>query len=834
MGELENMINSAQIESYQYFLMHPFSMSEKLAYKLALKDVDYYKAFYIINNKTYQRLATICNVIHNVQKNLVIVTGYRGCGKTNFLHLVKDIASKEVSLRPMEDAYHENLAYANNNDLKQQVHKEYLDSISRIRSTLFSEYYGIEDSVICKNIASFINKQIIGTCKYINFDEGGMGRQKPFSMKLFSLLRNDLDKHITNGTLNIVMDKVKFFVSRNQHIIEDNFEYINFSTLKTFWRAVLAGFNRFEGEELWENLEQHIRTLTLEQLLFVYTILEYAEILVLHPENIENKLIYILDNIDIIADGTTDIFQNTMMGIWNFIWDTRNIFTKLDEKGEVEDKEFIDLYGKTKIIVAMRETTAMHISEHWRGAMRGLLEHFDMSTDIDKAQVMKRKIDFGQELIDNKKITSKSFIAEIECYKQLVMDKPLMKNLFSLYNNDYRTAMRCLTTICKENLITVNFAISLIKRVDALKKDDKYCLFGGRGIIYRLILDAFFTWNYFDLMGIPTGRKTTKSFLLRSNYGYSCARIILTILCNEQSKTEERFFVNPEESVPLDDLYSMIKNLIELDDFVNIIDGMYSLRNRKFWNHLVTFDNILLYDPISVKKYLKASSERNEENRNKIYIRATSAGQMFVDNLCIHFEYFASRYSSIKASPLFLYNNLQSYEHIRTAKQIIEDVYAAVERCSNTLENYNQQVLKSRNQSHYETIVESPYYYESQFHEERVIHNHITYLEAYRNYLRSINEESSDMWKMNSFLIGMIKKYLNLLMYNLNTGIRQYRNLFYSDNSKKLYNELMVCIEEIDASHVLDNGIEITRKYYMMNFEKKLCSYFRMKGISYE
>lgn len=834
MGELENMINSAKIESYQYFLMHPFSMAEKLAYKSALKDVDYYKAFYIVSNKTYQRLATICNVIHNVQKNLVIITGYRGCGKTNFLHLVKDLVSGKVSLRAMEDAYRANLAYANNEDLKRQIREEYLKSINRIRSILFSEYYGKDDSVICRNIASFINIQIGGTCKYINFDEGGMGRQRPFSMKLFSLLRNDLDQHITNGTLGVVIDKAKSFISRNQRIIEDNFEYVNFSTLKTFWKAVLTDFNQLEDDELWESLEIHIRSLTLEQLLFVYTIWEYAEILVLHPDNKEKKLIYLLDNIDIIADGTTDIFQNTMMGIWNFIWDTRNIFTKLDEKGEIIDREFIDLYGKTKIIVAMRETTAMHISEHWRGAMRGLLEHFDMSTDVDKTQVMQRKIDFGKELIQSRKVNSKSFIAEIKCYNQLVMDKPLMKNLFLLHNNDYRTAMRCITTICKENLETINFAITLIKRTDAIKKGDTHCLFGGRGIIYRLILDAFFSWDYFDLMGIPTGRKTTKSFLLRSNYGYSCARIILTILCNEQSKTEERFFVNPEESVPLDDLYSMVQDLVELDDFVNIIDGMYSLRNRKFWNHLVTFDNILLYNPIAVKKYLIANSEGSEENHNKIYIRATSAGQIFVDNLCIHFEYFASRYSSIKNAPLFLYNNLQSNEHIRTAQQIIEDVYLSVKQCCNTLEEYNWEVLKSRNQSHYEAIVESPYYYEAQFHEERVIHNHISYLEAYRNYLRSTNNESVNMWKMNSFLIGMIKKYLNLLKYNLNTGIREYRNLFYSENSKKLYNELMVCIEEIEASHILDNQIEITRKYYISNFDKKLCSYFRVKGIVYE
>lgn len=832
MGELENMINSGKIESYQYFLMHPFSVSEKMTYKSALENVDYYKAFYIINSKTYERLATICNVIHNAQKNLVIITGYRGCGKTNFLHLVKDLASGKFPLKNMEDTYHVNLTYAgNNNDLKKQIHDERANAIKRIRATLFSKYYGKDDDTIFKDIAPFITKQISGMCKYVNFDEGGMGRQKPFSMKLFSLLRDDLEQHIKKGTLHIVIDKITSFVSRNQRIIEDNFEYIDFSTLKAFWRAAQSDFSLLQGEELWESVMKHIEVLSLEQILFVYTILEYAEILTCQPDNTKKKLIYILDNIDIIADGTTNIFQNTMMGIWNFIWDTRNVFTKLKEKGDTSDEEFIDLYSRTKIIVAMRETTAMHISEHWRGIMRSLLEHFDMSIDVDKTQVMQRKIDFGKELIKSKKISSKSFIAEINCYNQLAMDKPLMKNLFLLHNNDYRTAMTCITTICKENMEIVEEALHLIKQ------GDTDCLFGGRGIIYRLILDSFFSWGYFDLMGIPSGRKSTKSFLSRSNYGYSCARIILTILCNQQAKTTERFFVNPEESVPLDDLYSMIQDLMELNDFVNIIDGMYSLRNRKFWNHLVTFDNILLYEPREVKKYLEPSSnamEADEGNHNNIYIRATSAGQIFVDNLCIHFEYFASRYSSTKNAPLFLYSNLESTEHIRTAQRIIADVFHSVEQCCSTLEEYNREVLKTRSQFHYDEVIESPYYYEAQFHEERVIHNHISYLEAYRNYLQRTNRESVRMWKMNTFLIDTIKSYLNLLKYDLNTGVREYRSLFYSDNSRKLYNELMVCVEEVEMSPILRNGIEITRAYYMSYYDKKLCTYFRVKGLKYD
>ena len=167
-----------------------------------------------------------------------------------------------------------------------------------------------------------------------------------------------------------------------------------------------------------------------------------------------------------------------------------------------------------------------------------------------------------------------------------------------LFNNDYRTAVMCITTICIEHMEEVKKAISLIN------SDNASLVFGGRGTIYRLILDGFFEWNYFDAIGISSVNSKSSIGRIQQKHGYSCARIILTILCNKQAKNTERFFVNPEESVRLAALYLMVDKLMELDEFVTVIDGLYSLRNKRFWNHLVTFDNILTYSPDVIKSYI--------------------------------------------------------------------------------------------------------------------------------------------------------------------------------------------------------------------------------------
>lgn len=822
MGKLGDMINNNEIELGQFFTMHPFSASEKNVYDLALKEIDFFKELYIKNNKTYERFATVCHVINNAKKNLVVITGYRGCGKTNFLRLIKHISDGGDGLETLEELRNLDLAYAKNrDDLKTLINSEYEKSISNIRTILFGSNHSLTDGIKGKDYIEYISHQLSGKCKYINFDEGGMGRDKPFSTKLFYSIRASIRKYEKTGCLIEIVKLIDDFSIRNQWIIEENFENIDFRTLKKFWRTIKAKLFEIQGNNSYDEFLDELKGLSLEQLLFVYTIWEYAVIITTDREKKERKLIYLLDNIDIISDGSTDIFQNTMMGIWKFIWDTRNVFAKIRDNQREEDKLFIELYDKTNIIVAMRETTAMHISGHLRDRMREIMDHFDMSADVDKTIIMQRKIDLALALVKKGEIVSPEFIKVIKCMDQLISDRLFMRNLFPLFNNDYRTSIMCITTICIEHFSEVQKAIHL------MQSDNASLVFGGRGIIYRLIIDSFFEWDYFDAMGVPSIKSKGRTIVLQGRHGYSCMRIILTILCNKQAKKTERFFVNPEESVRLADLYGMVQSLMDLDEFVNIIDGMYSLRNKRFWNHLVTFDNILSYSPDVIKKYAVVGKSSQTED-TEIYIRATSAGQIFASVLCIHFEYFASRFAaSTKNVSLFLLDNLDDRVQWASMKKIVCDVYEAVEKCNATLATYNRDVMRIKRANHYDDIPESPYYYEKQFHEERIIHNQISYLEAYRNFIFEMIMTETRLAEANTFLLSMIQKYLDLLKYDRNRGIKKNRGLFFSINSKNLYNELSVCIEEIRKSPEIRNGISVTRDYYLLNYKGKKCAFIQ-------
>ena len=209
------------------------------------------------------------------------------------------------------------------------------------------------------------------------------------------------------------------------------------------------------------------------------------------------------------------------------------------------------------------------------------------------------------------------------------------------------------------------------------------------------------------------------------------------------------------------------------------------------------------------------------------YICITSAGQVFLHNICVHFEYFSQRFCAQKHKGLFDYNSFGNDEEAEYAKNIIEAVFSAVSKCCSALEKYNIKVIEKLGAKHYSEIVTSPYYYEGQFHEERIILNHIQYLNAYRRYMIDMNGNNN---LLNQYLIKQIRKYLGLLFTEDKLG---FRSGFITGRSESTFNKLSVCIEEIVNSNYKNLEIDITSDYYRKHFRGKKCKFFREKSLDY-
>lgn len=459
----------------------------------------------------------------------------------------------------------------------------------------------------------------------------------------------------------------------------------------------------------------------------------------------------------------------------------------------------------------MRETTSMHIGDHLRTRVSDFSRHVDVSFGVNKSFIIKKRYDMLIKYVDSGQIQNNAFIKTAKCIEQITEDKFYKWNLFSLFNNDYRTAFECLNEICGIPHSPV------LSSVCFLDKSEGYMKFGGRGIIIKTICDEYKQWGYFEDLKIPTKGNKYKS----CSYNVTLIRLVLTVLIHLQkersradlqknSRREIPFFVVKEKSVSLKQLYEKVamfcNNTKPQEVFLDCIEMMFSARNWDYWNHLITFDNVPEY---SRKEFLEALQPGSQK---EIYVRCTNAGEQYLNLICVHYEFFSCRYAN-KNNGLFSIQNQRLSNGKYLFECQIDSVYRNVKNCCQELKKMNEMIMSENGFDTYEDMLDSCYIKGHQFHEERIIHNHISYLDAFRIYLIR-KPLFKKVKEINKILCSFIKKYVELLKYE--------NDSFYSANSELLYKELNECILCIEKKQYNDRKTIISRDYYNSEINVKM------------
>lgn len=142
----------------------------------------------------------------------------------------------------------------------------------------------------------------------------------------------------------------------------------------------------------------------------------------------------------------------------------------------------------------------------------------------------------------------------------------------------------------------------------------------------------------------------------------------------------------------------------------------------------------------------------------------------------------------------------------------LDRVYKSVEICCENLTQFNE-ILFDINRDG--KVEESDYIFknknekEGKFHEERIIHRHITYLDNFRRHL-ILDVYPEKVQEINKKIIDVIEKYICLLNNNV-----------FGDMSKSLIIELTYCIKYIKGKEYNDTTTEISRDAYKILMEKK-------------
>ena len=816
MADLCEMINTRKLDFESFLKMHPFSASNKNVYNAALESVDFFEELHIKTVEMYARLSEISSILSTDLKNLVIVTGYRGCGKTNFLRFIEHLANGGKINQTLQETYNRQLLSA---DDEKSFKKQY----EKTKDAIYQTLQGAVDEkhIEGKELNQYIQKSFRSETTYLNFDIGGFQKEKPLSTKIYYLLQGTIIDCVKDGTVRKIIRLIDGFVNRNRDTIQLNFEQLDNMELTSFWDQAKLIFDTVEQDDA--NISQLLsvlKTITLEHLLLVFFLWEFALHIVKKPTN--GNLLYLMDNIDMISNKDGVVFRNTIKGIFSYICNSRHLFSEIAQNTKNDDdKQICGFYARTNIIIAMRETSAMKITDHDRKAIRQDMNSFDISEDVDKGLILRKKLDFAVKLISTGKITNRYFIRKTDNLKWLLRDEFLIHRIILLNNNDVRTTIQLLSKLC-------DYPFSKVNRINRtiINKDDQ--LFGIRGIVFRQIFKLYYENNYLRDLKINDYRNEAHTF------PYSAARIILTLLYKQREKQPDRILFNAAEYIELRYLFNEVNTFMSSDEFEIILDRMYAHRDAMFWNHLVTFDNVSKYSKNDISSYL---SQNSCDEDSRIYLSITPAGKAFLEFVCVHFEYFSVRFCADADKALFEYDCLRNNDEKIVVMNVIKTVFEAVQSCCAELELYNKKVLKREGAHKYEMIRTKRYNYAGKFHEERLVHNHISYLNAYRNFIISKAKDisSSELHEMNEYIISYIRQYLDLL-HTADLKARPYREVFISDGSRNLYNSIMVCIEKFEylqRQGRTDWKIDFTREYYREHFERDStrCKLFRERAF---
>lgn len=773
---MEKKIKS--MNAAHYLICNPYSKLGKSQMGNNTHDNEkcFFNSFMVTTNKTYERLARVANVVLDSAMNAIFITGYRGCGKTTFSKILQAIIESRIVMKKFNDCEDEERRLNQYDDkFLEELSKRYLESKETIFTILSDKvdcdfYQNVDESI------GFVYSTLKGLCQYINFEIGINQTVRPVEEKLNLEVRSLIKELLKCGRREVFEKLIKIYKCTDKfEIFKNGSQY-----WEDFYFLIETEIRDGKSyEDIKRLLEDILKNFNSTQLLCIYTLLN-----LICADETGQKVFMILDNIDVVFDISTleDFTKEFALFEENF----SEMFPDILEKGILEN--IMGFYDDIVYIFVMRETSATQISDHFTDRLYEISDHFDISKDVKKRNIIEKKYVFLEE----HKTLNKRLYQDVTDIRKLCQDTYINNTIFALFNNDYKRAISCLSTIYKFNSKEIKYEIEMMGYG---KKFDKH---GARGIVYRLIFNHFKGKRYFHKLDLNRKDHWTSDF--------TPFRLILTYLNNVQPDHNDQFLTDDSDLVSLYELY---------ENFIDILSptwkrsqhmlgdalwSMYDLRKSETWNHLITFDSVA-----TVKKddlILEFKHFYDEEKwKSDINIRITCAGRTYVNFVCTHFEFFACRFIDVK-EPLFLECNLEMDEKGNYKfESIINDVYKAVAKCCQKLNHFTTDILITQHGYTLESLLQSKLVHTKEdrnplLHEERIIHQHIGYIEAYRKHL--IITKKMDCIIVNKKIIPLIENYMSLLK----------DNALYGDSSKELYNDLKLCIKYIREDCSYNNSAD--------------------------
>jgi hypothetical protein len=822
--KLIELLESGRVEVQLYLVSNPYSDIKNYSLDGIITELLFYKEFFVLSYKHYERIAQIFDVAESINKHSVFISGFLGTGKTSFVNYLKRLINKE-----------ENLPKINENDFKlfndpklfnPQDLPKFIESLNSLLGPKLKRDK-IDPDIVQDIDKSFekkrndndflkklfnqinvyiehLNNNFSGKAVCLNFEYESNDLNDPILHKLLINLKKRIYKIINEGenvrkTVGAILGQTisafgpTFLDGKDGSYMKKfrNFINDNFISAKTY-------------EEIENSLNEALKDLKIDQILSLL-LLQDLSYMKFHGSN--RKLFYIFDNLDAIFDNT--ILDNFVRQYTLFHSDISKLLRDQPVK-KIIFEDGHSFHSDVCFIFNMRETSQMHIADHLRNSLEDASIFFDMSGDVDKSIIVNKKNMFLEDHNNNNAM--EYLLKDTKRINDIISDYYFKNKFISMFNNDYIKIIKCLALICRSNRKQIDEYLEIWRRdiviesqhlseeIDTRKQ-------GTRGILFRLIFDHFKSQGYFNYIRLAQER--------RQMVNYTPARLILLYLNRKQYYPPEKSLVDVQDKISLTNLYddlerALFQNQDPVKEFSVVLGGMFNLRNALTWAHLITFDSIKSISPESIQTSLK-------EGNAYINVRITDAGRNFLRFMTSHFEFYSCRFCN-DSKPLFSPENEEfdekrnkyKFERIlgkicKIITQFCENMNEFIKEWQKKYQDVPTENIYQLNDFLYENNIKDKSY--ELFHEERYIHQHISYIDAYRMYLinPSRGKPLEYVIDINKRILRIEKEYIDLL--------NKYD--YYSRYSRRLYNNFMKCYDYIVKEEYKCTDVEISTPSYI-------------------